>query len=778
MEDLSCPNCKNPFSLTLRVPKTLRCLHTYCVECFKLEHTDEGMPFVSCPAPSCGTRHYLENEEQALNNGLKTDYFIERASACYQKLASADPRCNLCSKSDNEARSYCETCKDLLCVACTDNHARADRTSHHAVKDVQKVLQETQKARGDPIAPFTPKKKWKCEGHPGEEAEEVSLYCLDCEKMVCLTCVSCDEHRNHGRNTASKLLSGKDKQFEIKAPLKELSRIRDDYARALDSTDHEMEELERACRLAAESVKTNTENLQTQLLAEQDTLMRKVEHIHDARVAEIQAKLKEFEDSKREMSHSIEYAKNALLCLPEDILDQEKRLLERLGQLCREFEHHPLEPSPRDVFVRSTDPDMDLNGVVGQVYTNPNLDSLTEGLEHVPFQQGKKTEFHLTCLDTVGSPLPATDFELALVDVRADAEKFPVRKNPDGTFTGALQPRGSGEHSIRLEVQYPDKAVRLAPITVFVSPALRDEAEVEKKVSCEEIQGMVRPAAIALGEQHIAVADSKAHKVFVLTLDGRCLNVVGEEGENGGQFNSPGGVDWWGENLVVADTANHRIQVLSVRGEFLEEFGRYGGHPGEFINPFDVSVSISEDFATIYVADAVNSRIQLFKMANVAADAELVGVYQLQNRPLSLSVGDHGRVFLMENLANQFKVLSHRHRDRRPELGESCERETPEPQPKYMPELELIKICTHKEDAEQQLDLVVGLTYDPQTQYVLLMEEGSPNICVFDRNGLYVGAVKLPGEAMHLEAISALNSCVVAIAFDGVKHAIFVLMLL
>lgn len=773
MEDLLCPECKNPFSLNLRVPKTLDCLHTFCVKCLKLEHTEQGRPFVLCLVPTCGAQHYLNDrgeQPQGLEHGLKTDHFIERASSCYQTLRSSSSG-RRCGRCPNEAKDYyCEKCRVLLCQMCCDDHGRADKTKTHVVKDFRKVLQEAE-ATGE-IAPFVTKESWKCERHSGEPEErvqEATVYCFVCEAMVCVTCAASECGTHVEKKKASRILAGKEEKFNIEPRLEKLRGIGADYDQALHSVDSEIERFETACRLAMKRVEETTENLHQRLLAEQEALLKKVKRIEDARVEEINAKLEEFEDAGREMSHSIEFAKNALLCIPEDILEQEEALLERLDQLCQKYERHPLEPVQRDVFVRSMDPDVNLDGATGQVYTNPNLDSLTEGFEHVAFRQGKKTEFILTCRDSMGTLLPETNFEVALAEVRPDAEKFPVKKNPNGTFSGTLQPCNSGEHPISLEVQFHEgEAVQLAPFTIFVSPALPAEMKLVKKIS----RGMVRPAAIALGKQYIAVTDKEAHKVFILALDGQRVNVVGEQGENEGEFNLPHGVDWWGENLVVADTGNDRVQVLSAGGEVFRVIGGYGGHYIEFIEPRDVAVSVSEDAATIFVADSVNYRIQFFRMANVKGEVELLGTYTLQNKPLSLSVGDWGRVFVTENLTSQFKILSLKCQ---PGLEESHMCGGEPPQSKHT--LELFQVCDKKENAEQPLDHIRGLTYDPQTRFVLATEEGNPNISVFDRDGRYVGAVRLPREVttQMMVNISAFDSCVVAVGYKGEKYAIFVL---
>ena len=771
MEDLRCPQCENLFDWGRRMPKTLKCLHTFCVDCLKLDHTENGAPFVSCLAPSCGARQSLE-PGQDLRRGLKTDYFIGRASTRFHLLKSPRPRCSRCP---NDARGVCNDCKKLLCQQCSDDHGRADRTLNHVVKSIQEVLEEAKTARGDPIAPFTTKEKWACENHGQDEgAGEVRVYCFDCKQMLCVECAACDQP-HHNKKPSTRVLEGNNEAFKVGPQLEELRQIRDDYARALDVTDREIEELDRACRLTAEAVEVASENLQSQLLAEKDALMSKVERIHSARVKEIKVKLKEFEESEKDVAHAIEIAKNTLECLPEDILGQEDTLVERLGQLCRDFQHHPLEPSQRDVFVFSVDPDSSLSGAVGSVYTNPDLNSLVEGLKYVPLQQGRKTQFCLACKDVMGSTLLTADFEVALVEVRPDVEMFPVVKNPNGTFTFSLKPRTPGEHSIHLEVHYRGKVEQIAPVTVFVSPTLLKEAALEKRIAFESIQGSIHPSAVALGERYMAISDKEAHRVFVLALDGQCVNVIGEEGINEGEFSSPQGLDWWGENLFVADTGNNRIQILLVGGEFLNCFGRFGGHHGEFMKPTDVAVSVSAGVASIYVADSINCRIQVFKMADIEGHIEPVAKFPLKNMPLSLCVGNNNHVFVTESLSNQFKVLTLK--ELQPNLGEALEEQSePEPQPISKHKLELLYTCTNKENADVKLHHVRGITYDPVTQYVMVTEEDNPFVSFYNKDGAYMGCIKLPGGNTKLAEVSARDSCLVGI--DSTKRAIFVLRLL
>ena len=770
-DELLCPECRNPFSLNGRVPKTLQCLHTFCILCLQLDHTDEGKPFVSCPAPLCGTRHFLDAGGKDLESGLKTDYFIERASSRFQVLSRADARCDTCSEPDNEAIVYCDSCRKLLCQVCSDFHKRNNDTRPHRPVDVKKLLQEP-KADDDPLAPFTTNKKWKCEGHTDDEPpEDVAIYCLTCGAMICSLCAM-SVHAQHTMRKASQVLSNKEySEYQFEQLLPALEQARDQYAAALDTTNERIEEFDRAHRVASKAIEQTTDELRLQLSAERDALMKKIERIHDARVNEITKELERFNKLRVDISHSISRVNNTLLCVPEDILEQEQDLIERLEQLRHEFDELPKSPSQRDVFVPTMDP-VDLSGKVGQVRTNPELSSLTKDIDKLALVQGKETELVLVCHDSVGSTLLSTDFEVVPVEVRPAAEMFTVVKNLDGTFTMTLMPRSSGEHLIKFDVLIKGIMLTLDPVTVIVSPALLEEAEIEKVIEFDEIPEMISPAGIAILAQRAVIADRDAHKLFVITLEGECLKVIGRNGEGGGEFNSPQGVDWWGENLVVADTENNRIQVLSTDGVCLNVFGRLGGQGSEFMLPTDVAMSVCQGCTTMYVADSVNHRVQFFKMTDFEANGELMGVYTMQHKPQSLCVSGQGQVFVTENLVNRFSILSHKRVNK--SESESDEQESPEPQNKYLTELELLKTCTRQETLNEEPIPVQDIAYDLQSQYILTTEQDSSSIFVFCRDGTYVGSVPCP-EGAVLERIAAFDSCV--LVCDSAARAFLVVKL-
>ena len=119
------------------------------------------------------------------------------------------------------------------------------------------------------------------------------------------------------------------------------------------------------------------------------------------------------------------------------------------------------------------------------------------------------------------------------------------------------------------------------------------------------------PVAIAMdAEDNIYVSDEAAHRITVITSDGRLLWSWGERGEGQGELNGPSGIalDLEG-NLYVSDTLNHRVQRFTKDGRFLSAWGSFGAGPGQLNMPWGVAVDPVGD---VYVVDWRNDRVQKF----------------------------------------------------------------------------------------------------------------------------------------------------------------------
>jgi len=102
-----------------------------------------------------------------------------------------------------------------------------------------------------------------------------------------------------------------------------------------------------------------------------------------------------------------------------------------------------------------------------------------------------------------------------------------------------------------------------------------------------------------------------------MSHDGKMICKFGSEGSGDGQFNNPHGVaiDQEG-HIIVADTRNHRVQVMSRYGRMISKFGSEGSGDGQFMCPLGVAI---DHEGHIIVADTYNNRVQVIRMPRLFA---------------------------------------------------------------------------------------------------------------------------------------------------------------
>lgn len=115
-----------------------------------------------------------------------------------------------------------------------------------------------------------------------------------------------------------------------------------------------------------------------------------------------------------------------------------------------------------------------------------------------------------------------------------------------------------------------------------------------------------------LRDGRIAVADTHYHRVIFFTPEGEVESMFGRRGEGPGEFIYPVAVAQDSDgNLYVGEYGgNDRIQKFAPDGTHLLTFGGHGGGAGEFQRASGMIIHDDE----LYVADAMNNRVQVFDL--------------------------------------------------------------------------------------------------------------------------------------------------------------------
>lgn len=162
--------------------------------------------------------------------------------------------------------------------------------------------------------------------------------------------------------------------------------------------------------------------------------------------------------------------------------------------------------------------------------------------------------------------------------------------------------------------------------------------------------------AWVLLDGRIAVADTHYHRVLFFSSQGSVLGELGEFGYDDGQFIYTVAVtqDTGGFLYVAEYGGNDRIQKFTANGEHVVTFGAMGTDSGEFQRPS----GIVWHEGIVYVADAINNRVQAFRddgtFLSIVADAESAGLYY----PYDLSLGPDGTLYAVEYGAGRITRLS------------------------------------------------------------------------------------------------------------------------
>jgi len=137
-------------------------------------------------------------------------------------------------------------------------------------------------------------------------------------------------------------------------------------------------------------------------------------------------------------------------------------------------------------------------------------------------------------------------------------------------------------------------------------------AEGEFLSQWRKFEGLSMPGAITIDENDIVyIADFLGGQIKTFDVDGNLLETFGEQGRCGGLdfFVS---IALYNNKLYAADLADHRIEIFDLENkqDCPIPFGRRGDLTlGVFESPAGITV---DENGTLYVADAENSRVQIF----------------------------------------------------------------------------------------------------------------------------------------------------------------------
>ena len=208
-QELDCAVCMN----TLRNPRSLSCMHSFCEECLKQCHIASNIGSGELKCPMCRKVTILSGEGV---EGLKCNPVICRVLEVLEaKKSSSHIMCDACGDSESPLTTYCRDCLHFICDSCATSHAKMKLLmKNHCTVPLDKIDNGTIKIKWMEEGLW--KKAYECEEHTGELRR---FYCRTCKRRICRDCIVLDHTRpDHDCTTVQKM------RQEIQEEVKDLSK--------------------------------------------------------------------------------------------------------------------------------------------------------------------------------------------------------------------------------------------------------------------------------------------------------------------------------------------------------------------------------------------------------------------------------------------------------------------------------------------------------------------------------------------------------------------------
>ncbi|KAL9951016.1 hypothetical protein ACROYT_G043604 [Oculina patagonica] len=602
-EEVSCSVCMETFT----DPKTLPCLHSFCLHCLNgILRTSGRRDAIACPECRRETKVPTSGNLADLPTNFRINSLLDVLAI--KKCNTTGVICRNCDKRSVES-FYCFQCSSFWCGQCVTAHNMIREHKEHnvlALKDFQD--QDFENVLKRPA--FCQKKH--------HEKEELKFFCKNCEVAICNTCVV-THHEGHAKIILED--AANERKIQVKSVI----------------TSQKQNVLQKRNKI------TKLDETCTQIQERVATVKRDAQKFAEKMIGAIEAKKQEiFNEAERQAAETMErlvMQKSDIeqqVNMTETVIDQTESLVERstsaeIVQLDRSLNsifpegvsnereqvQCDLEVFRRFIF-KENETLMDKANIEG-IGTFTTFLSKTSA--HQSRAEGKgireavvgiESQVTLTTRNVEGEQhyqeRDCVSMQISNRQGHDCATKARVQDNKDGTYKISYFAKETGKCHASVKVN--DEHVYGSPFTVEVKP--RQFRPVFSFGEEGSAAGMFYgPMGVAVNERdEIAVTVSYNETIQVFSSDGTFLRSFGTKGNKQGEFTSPCGIAFHKSvNIVVADSKNSRVQCFSEQGEHLSTFSSKGSLDHQLNEPFGLSL---DSYGNVIVADKGNKLVKIF----------------------------------------------------------------------------------------------------------------------------------------------------------------------
>ncbi|XP_068676042.1 E3 ubiquitin-protein ligase TRIM71-like [Montipora foliosa] len=431
-KEAECPLCIE----TVTNPKTLPCLHSFCLECLD-RHANfarrQLKATIKCPV--CQTSFQIPETDTFEN--LPSSFHLNRLvdALPLEDGSVQSQRCNNCDEN-NTATCYCFVCQNFLCASCFEAHQRLKASRGHRNVLIDKLqAQDVQEVIHRPVM---------CSQQYHED-QALEFYCKDCKVLICHKCTVVSHDRHSKTDTQKAAQEQKMQMSDAVAKVKaEMVRYESEIKKQTDLKNKNKIEI-----LNEEKKMTDTvEKLIRDLRQHEIKMKDKFREIYEAEQKHHATRLENFELVATQLKSCFERCQSILeRNFSVEILQTNHAILGRCNALLN-VRKPDLYMSPHVHYLVEKKLDL-MDRVVTK--TDPSK-CLAEGQDSKEVKERKETYFVIVTKDSEEFQCYQQDdkIKVNILTPEGDQLKTDIKDTKDGKYTVTYTPEDAGQH--RLEI--------------------------------------------------------------------------------------------------------------------------------------------------------------------------------------------------------------------------------------------------------------------------------------------------------------------------------------
>ena len=547
-KEAECPLCIE----TVKNPKTLPCLHSFCLECLdKLAGFARRQLQTTIKCPVCQTSFQIP-EGDTFNN-LPTSFHLNRlVDVLALKDGSAQTQtCGTCDENNN-ATCYCFVCQNFLCKDCFEAHQRLKTTRGHRNVLIDKLqTQDVEELINRPVM---------C-SQQYHENQTLEFYCEECKVPICHKC-SVVSHNRHTMTDTQKAAQVQKMQMAeaVKKVKAETVLYEDEIKKQFDLMDKNKTEI-----LSAEKKMTEAVEEMIRDLREHEKKMKaNFTEIYEAQQKHHATRLENFELIVTQLKSCVERGESILeRNISAEILQTNQAIVGRCEELLNARKPVIYKPPHVNYILENKLHILDRIVVSN---TNPPM-SLAKGESEKEVMEGNETNYTIVTRDSDGLQCyhENDDIKVHILTQAGDQVKTDMKDTKDGRYTVTYTPQSVGQHRVDIQVNNGQPLTGSPWVVQVVSHQYQFAFQFG---STGKGQGEFdKPLDITVSEKTgtIAVADSKNERIQMFSSDGNFLREIKLNNEPASlAFTESGDV------IACVPDGENKLSLFTEGGQFIK----------------------------------------------------------------------------------------------------------------------------------------------------------------------------------------------------------------